>query len=522
MIEVCQLEKTGFEREVLAAHAGQPRVVHRPRSTEEVQALVQGARARKVALHPLSTGLNWGYGTPSDVPVGVELIDLSGMNRILNADEISESNPVALIEPGVTQGQLADFLQARQPRLMFNVTGSARQTSLIGNALDRGVGYLGPRREDLFGLEVVTGAGTVIKTGFRRLGDESPLAHCHPFGLGPMLDGLFFQANLGIVTSACFRLIPRPPRQIAVSLALLNERDLPRFIAVLASLKRERIMGTVTHIGNRARTRASLMHGIVRYLEAQPGSASRDLMAEAERVLEIVAPDQWTSLGGISGTPGQVRAAFSEVRSRMRGIARVMSIDDAKLDFGYALLNAFRFIPWARANAAAIAAIRPLHGLASGHPTDAAIDNLLWKFGRADLSAASLDQTDCGILFISPALPMDGVFVAKVVAEMTARASKFGHQLYVTINIETENSMVAVTNLLFDRSDEAARANAAACANELHDLIRAYGLEVYRARMDMMNKIVAPESEYWKTIQQLKSVFDPDHVISPGHYNIAA
>lgn len=483
--------------------------------------MIRDARSRKIPLHPLSTGLNWGYGTAADIPKGVELVDLSGMRRILNANEISQKNPVAVVEPGVSQGQLAEFLRVHHPGLMFNVTGSARDTSLIGNALDRGVGYFGPRREDLFGLEVVTGAGAIVRTGFRRLGEESPLAHCHPFGLGPMLDGLFFQANFGIVTSACFKLLPRPARQIAVSIALRNERDLPQFIEILAALKRERIMGTVTHIGNRARTRASLMHGIVNYLETHCSVRPADLIREAEGVLEIVAPDQWTSLGGIAGTRAQVRAAFTEVRSRLRGIARVMDIDDGKLNFGYGLFNAFKIIRWARANAAAIAAIRPLHGLASGVPTDVAIDNLLWKFGRPDLPAQDLDQTRCGILFISPALPMDGHFVAKTVEEMSARAKDFGHQLFVTINIETENSMVAVTNILFDRSDVSACANAKACANALHELIRSRKLEVYRARVDMMDKIVSADSEYWRTIRQLKEVLDPDHIISPGHYNLA-
>ena len=69
------------------------------------------------------------------------------------------TNPVAVIEPGVTQMQLYDFLQNHCPELTFNVTGSGKETSIIGNALDRGVGYIGPRREDLFGLEIVLGTG---------------------------------------------------------------------------------------------------------------------------------------------------------------------------------------------------------------------------------------------------------------------------------------------------------------------------------------------------------------------------
>ncbi|MDC8786182.1 FAD-binding oxidoreductase [Roseateles koreensis] len=336
-----------------------------------------------------------------------------------------------------------------------------------------------------------------------------------------MLDGLFFQGNFGVVTSACFRLLPRPPKQVAVSLALRHERDLPLFLNLLAQLKRERIMSSVTHVGNRARTRASLMHGIVGYLEAHAGLSGEALGEQAQRALEIVAPDQWTSLGGISGTSRQVAAAMAEIKSRMRGISRVTFIDDDKLDLGYAVLHSLRMIPWARANAAAIAAIRPLHGLASGIPTDAAIDNLLWRFGRTDLPAERLAESNCGVLFVSPALPMNGVFSTSVVQGMVALATTFSHELYVTINIETENSMVAVTNLLFDRSDAEACMRAKACADALHAYVKSRGLEVYRARVDMMSEVVGVSAEYWSTVRKLKNVFDPDNVISPGRYNVA-
>jgi len=494
--------------------------VERPDDLAGVQQLVARARRDKTPLYPVSTGLNWGYGSVSPVCAGATLVDLSGMRRILNESEISVTNPVAVIEPGVTQQQLHAFLSKRCPSLTFNVTGSALDTSIIGNSLDRGVGYMGPRREDLFGLEVVTGAGTVLQTGFRRLGEASPLAHCHPYGLGPMLDGLFFQGNFGIVTSACFKLLPRPACQVGISLALSDASLLAQFIDVLAQLKRERVMGSVTHIANKARTRASLAYGVARYLEEKCGVGAAALGREGERVLNIVAPDEWTSLGGISGTKRQVDAAVAEVRARVGGLARVMEIDDAKLSLGYNILHWFRAFPWARANAAAIAAVRPLNGLATGVPTDVAIANLLWRFGRSDLLARELDNTNCGLMFVSPALPMDGRFAADVVQGMTAIARDHQLELYATINIETESSMVAVTNLLFDRSDAKAMERAKRCADALHAFIKARGLEVYRARADMMADVVDPSSDYWKMVRQLKLALDPDNIIAPGRYNI--
>lgn len=494
----------------------------RPRSVTEVQDCVRRANQDGCALYPVSTGLNWGYGSSCPPMPGGVLLDLSGMNAILNEDALKAGGAVAVIQPGVTQRQLHDFLARHRPDLGFNVTGSSMDTSILGNALDRGVGYLGPRREDVFGLEVVTGTGELLHTGFRRLGEDSPLAHTHPYGLGPMLDGLFFQGNFGVVTSACFKLSPRPQRSVAVSLALREEADLGRFLDGLALLKRLGVMTGVTHVGNQARTRASMMSGISQYLEAHCGLQGDRLRAESERALATVAPYEWTSLGGVMGSAAQVRAAIAEVRRVMGRMAKLTVVDDAKLAAGLRVLHPLRRLwPWARANAAAIAAIQPLQGLADSRPTDAAISNLLWRYGQPQAPATALDGSDCGLIFVNPALPMEGPRVVAVVEGMKQVAAQFGHALYITLNIETTTSFVAVANLLFDRRDPSAVAEAQACAAALWQYLREQRLEVYRARADMMAGVVDETSSFWRAAWGLKSVFDPHNIIAPGRYNLA-
>lgn len=493
--------------------------VYTPTTVQEVVDIVNAARESHAPVYPVSTGLNFGYGGKSPVTADCALLDLSQMKSIRNAGEISLRNPIAVIEPGVTQAQLYAYLQAHCPELTFNVTGSARDTSILGNAIDRGVGYFGPRKDDVFGLEVVCGSGKLLHTGFRRLGDSSPLAFSHPYGLGPILDGLFFQGNFGIVTSACFRLVPRRPQQVALSLSLLSEANLGEFIDLLASLKREALVESVTHIGNRARTHATLMHGITRYLEQECGLGPEAALPEAEHVLKMVAPGEWSGLGAVTGTTSEVKAKLAEIRKRMKRIARVRVVTQKALDTGYAVMHRLRKIRFARANAAALAAIRPLHGLALGVPTDAAIDNLLWKAGRTDLAAAELDQSHCGLLFINPALPLDGEFVAATIAALKSVAHDHGHTLYTTINIETPTSLVAVINLLFDRSAPEEVVAAHRCADALLDCIHERGLEVYRARADMMKKIVDRHPDYWSIIRALKLELDPENIIAPGRYN---
>lgn len=494
-----------------------------PETHDDVVELVRQANIDQIPLYAVSTGLNWGYGSNSPVVRGCKLVDLRKMRKILNGAEgriVSASNPVALIEPGVTQGDLYDFLKREQLPLTFNVTGSARETSIIGNCLDRGVGYFGPRREDLFGLRVVLGNGKTLDTGFRRLGDASPLAHTHPYGLGPILDGLFFQGNFGIVTSACFRLLPRRPKEVAISLALHDEEKLSEFVDVLIQLKREALLTSVTHIANKARSQASLQYGMADYLENQCSYSPNEAKKDAEDAVSIVAPNQWTSLAALTGTEHQVIAALTEIKKRVSHLARVLVINSKLLNLAFKACHAFNFIQKFRLHAAAINAIKPLHGLALGIPTDAAIENLLWKYNSSE-PAARLDYSNCGIIFISPALPSDGSTVATLVRKLEEIAKDHRQEIYVTLNIETATSLVAVINFLFNKSDPDAAKKAHLCAAELLRCIHGVGLEIYRSRTDIMSEIVSEKDDYWKTVRGLKKELDPMNIISPGRYNLA-
>jgi 4-cresol dehydrogenase (hydroxylating) len=335
-----------------------------------------------------------------------------------------------------------------------------------------------------------------------------------------MLDGLFFQGNYGIVTSACFRLVPKQPCQVALSLAVRDENGFGAFLDELARLKRENLVSSVTHVGNRARSHASLMAGMSGYFETACGYAPQQARAEAEQALRLVAPFEWTSLGAVTGTRAQVRASLAEIRRRMKRHARVKVITTSLIERAYAVAHALRFLRVGRANAAALAAIRPLHKLATGAPTDAAIDNLLWRFGADGLRATQLDQSRCGLVFINPALPMNGAMVQRMVAALKEIARGFGHELYITVNIETATSLVAVINLLFDRTIAAEVDNAHACADALLAHLLEEGVEVYRARADMMPGLVARDPAKWDMARRLKQVFDPANIIAPGRYNL--
>ncbi|MBX3629782.1 MAG: FAD-binding oxidoreductase [Nitrosomonas sp.] len=492
----------------------------RPKNIREVIQIIRDARLSGTPIYPYSTGFNWGYGSRSPVVKGSLLVDLGGMNKILNADQISIDNPVAVIEPGVTQIQLHEFLKTHAPGLKFNVTGSGKDTSIIGNALDKGIGYMGPRKDDLFGLEIVTGAEKIIRTGFRRLGESSQISYNHPSGLGPILDGLFFQSNFGIVTSACFKLYPKRPKEIAISIALREENDLPQFINELLRLKREGLITGVTHIANRTRSRSTLEYGISRYLQVHCKLSGTQLVDETNRALNMISHGEWVILSSVTGNSGQVKSAVNEIRRRTRKFGFLKIMTDRFLGSAFAITHNLRLFPKIRIYAAAISAMQPLHNLALGEPTNIPLENLIWKFGNTNIQANDLDKSCCGLLYISPVLPTEGNSAFRILKEMKAIAESFNHVLYITLNIESGTSLVAITNLLFDRSSSNETNRAHQCAEALLNFIHKNNLEVYRARIDHMHDIVANDTHYWNTVYSFKQILDPDNIIAPGRYNL--
>ena len=122
-----------------------------PKSEVEIKKLVHLAIAFKIPLYPLSTGKNYGLGSALPIKDRHIIVDLHHMNKIL---EFDSQNGFIRIQPGVNQFQVYQFLKNRDAKFRLNVTGSAKDSSLIGNALERGVAHYGTRTSDITGLEV--------------------------------------------------------------------------------------------------------------------------------------------------------------------------------------------------------------------------------------------------------------------------------------------------------------------------------------------------------------------------------
>src|SRR5438105_8650111 len=185
---------------------GHAEFVVRPKTADELRAVVLVAKERDLAITPVVAGYNVaGLAIPRE---GGVVLDLTRMDGIL---ELDREAMYVVVEPGVTFGQLKAFLDAEAPELVYTYPFAPPFTSVMANALLDGLNNLslphGAMGKWVNGLEAVLADGTVVRTGSGGVVDgwfsRAPL---------PDLSGLFVstQGTIGIVTRIALQLQPKP------------------------------------------------------------------------------------------------------------------------------------------------------------------------------------------------------------------------------------------------------------------------------------------------------------------------
>ncbi|MEV0628878.1 FAD-binding oxidoreductase [Nonomuraea wenchangensis] len=437
-----------------------------PRTLDQVRALVRAAGATRHRLYPISTGRNWGMGSGMPVTDDNVVVDLSGMNRIRGIDL---ENGFAVIEPGVTQRQLAEAL--RDTPWMLNVTNSCADTSVVGNALDRGDGTFRSRVHDVAGLEAVLADGSVVTTG-----GLDPAGRYHGRVAGPDLTAAFVQHNLGIVTAMAIALVPRPE-----SIGMVYGR-LPRHQAAVAL---EAVAGFVRR-GNPA-------DGMLRVRELALTPSHGDWTLPAG-----VDLDRFAVMGPLLGTAAAVELAEELLRkalAEVEGSEELLVVDPTEVKPDDPL--------YARAL------------MSQGIPTCAGV--------RKALGVASCEQVDAtglGFLALMPLMPTDARRIGHIVDALQSAVDAHSTALMAEWNVVGRHMANGVIQIFFDRSRPDGAYRAHQLRNDGNCVLRGNGCAIYRSDIDHAAADVWSETSTASLgmLHRLKTALDPDGLLSPGRY----
>jgi FAD/FMN-containing dehydrogenase len=203
-----------------------------PRSIDQIVDVMKAAHAAGVAVAPRGASMSY---TSSHIPVVEDTLslDLAAMNRVIavNADDMTVT-----VEPGCTWAALNAALAPHGLRTPFwgPMSGLA---STIGGGLSQlnamlGAGHYGTSSESVVALTMVLADGSVLKTGARGVGGNSPFYRHY----GPDLTGIFCgdSGTLGIKAEITFRLIRAPAHEDYASFSFPTGETLLKALADVA------------------------------------------------------------------------------------------------------------------------------------------------------------------------------------------------------------------------------------------------------------------------------------------------
>ncbi|MDN6318589.1 MAG: FAD-binding oxidoreductase [Marinobacter sp.] len=488
--------------------------VLRPETKEQVSDVLQIGQRWSVAIYPVSTGNNWGYGSANPVKEGCAILDLSALNRISDFD--SEMG-VITIQPGVTQGALREFLDCHDGNYLVPVTGAGPNCSLLGNALERGYGItpITDHFAAVTKVEAVLPNGSLYQTPLSELGGAE-VDGLFKWGVGPYLDGLFSQGNFGVVTSITIALAPAPDTVTAFFFSTKDDAKLealvPAVRAVLLALS-----GSVVAINLLNSQRMLSMMAPFPEDKAVDGVLPAH---EIERLASSHGVPAWSGVGAIYASKEVAQAAKRTLRRLLGPVTdRLIFINRRRVDWAQ---NIARVLPGklgtrVRGMADTLSgALEIMHGT----PNDVALALAYWRSGTPPKRGQPKNpaRDGCGLIWFAPLVPIRGKDARRYIDMIERICPQYGINPLITLTTINDRCFDSTVPLLFDRKNPDATTRANDCYRALYAAGQKEGFLPYRLNIDAMELINTGDSAFFNFASQLKAAVDPNFILAPGRY----
>lgn len=446
-----------------------------PGDLDQVRSALQIAARFGVALHPISRGRNWGYGSARAPRSATVVLCLEHMKQIRRFDpELAWIE----IEPGVSFSALADFLAA-QPRCFWSPwTGGPAEGSVIGHALARGLGsgWVQDVAATVTGIELVLADGRVVKTG-----SLGALQGLRSRGLGPDATQIFFQSSLAVVTAMTLQLHPMPARVLPLQFRVQDDRALASVMDRLRPALQSRLWPIELQLFDDVYQLA---------LRGPHPAAARGaaLLSESARakLRRRWGGARWAARAALFGDDEE---HLAETRRRLVAL----------LEGG---VERLRFHP-------SIDGKSYLQGRKNG------LAIAWWRNPSERAPGQSPLDARCGLSWLAIAVPHRGEALHEALALIEARLHASGFDRAISLRVLDGRSLVLLIPLLFNAGnpDEATRASA--CQSELLAALAAAGF--HPVRLGMGDK--APEGVRDPSLDDLfAAAFDPAGLLCRGLY----
>lgn len=433
--EICPVKD--FTNSEVEAIASQAKCEYRPQSESELEKLLKELHASGSKYDVVSGSCNWGLG--QKFTTESMLINLENLKKI----DLDEQTGVIYVEAGVTQEEVNRYLKEANSEYYLDVTGSAKESSLVGNCLERGISYSSQRLKNLINMELYLRCGTKVSTGL--LG-SSELRKLYPHTSGPDLKGLFLQSRFGVVVGIYYLLKKKESYSTNLQLKVKNREQLLAIQADLSSLMRDGIINGIPHIANAQRSKQSFLAGLRMML------GDEEIEKSTKFLLDKLLGDEnaWTGLICLKGERADVAWRRRKIKSILSKNAELRELGPIKLKILETFSQCFSQKQWAKL----LKVLLGFAGLSQGRSTNLALlsmnDSLEGEYSKVSLDRA-LKASDTGFLYCLPIMKFQKELVDKALEIVEKYWGSFGEAPAITLNPLDANVVELVVSLRFPR-----------------------------------------------------------------------
>jgi len=481
-------------------------------------------------LYPISTGNNWGYGSFTGKSEKKTLVlDLSPMNKITPT---SKELGLITLQPGVTQGQLCEYLQQNDWDFITPTTGAGPTCSILSNALERGYGITA--HTDHFGAVNSLKAvalhpefdAAIIESAVSELDSSGTdfIDKTYKYGLGPYIEGLYTQSNLALVTEGTIRLASKSTHVCAFYLRCFEPEKLDDIVNCIREILLKCSYVPAINLMDKRR--------IVSMTEQNPNGPQAHKVMTNEQVDKFVKTEghpEWLVLGSISGEYELVEATKKIVRRLTKGLGKLLFSDSAPLTV---LKKGLSSSIAEKTRLTAIKQVEKLiqqidsldEGLniVKGIPNQIAIPLAYWRnqYVKPDKSKTLNPAKDeCGLFWYAPLIPMNANAINNFAKFVRTTTIEFGIEPFITFTNLRHDCIDSTVPIVFDKKSPESLRLAVECLDKLVSEGLSLGYVPYRINTNQQQTILDKNSPYWRTVDKIKEALDPNRILNGTRYN---
>jgi 4-cresol dehydrogenase (hydroxylating) len=347
-------------------------------------------------------------------------------------------------------------------------------------------------------LEVVLPTGEVVHTGLDRFAGARA-APLFRWGVGPALDGLFSQSNLGVVTRMTLWLTPLPRSLALVRFSVIDPGKLRAMVDACRVLRLDGTLRSAVGIWNDYRVLSTRTQ--------YPWDLTEGRTPLARTIIPRIVPEQggatWFGSTAVhAATVAQGRAALAHVERLLRPYVDHFSADARTLT-GQGPVGegdpAFLFV--------------------QGIPHEDSLRTVYWRKRGPVPEHPDPDRDRCGAIWASAVVPFTGHDVAGAARILEEEMLAHGFEPMLAMVGQTPRAAYLLPLVVYDRDVPGADEEAMRCHDALLARLVAAGYPPYRLGVQAMDALPPPRDDHGALMERLKRALDPNDILAPGRYD---